>query len=353
MTTDILLDFPALSEEDVRAALEAWLATSPRWVPQDLMERIELRSWTTHRACSFALTSLVETREQLTAHRSHAGQAPNLPDPLAEATPLQLPVPETWSDTTHDFPCYSKGQVVECANCSGGGRHVCAACGGDGTVTRTRTVSSGIGENRTTRRESYTVTCSNCDGSGRVRCAVCVGTGELWAFPITRVGRRVLSSQGCYDRTALPDALLKRGEVEETLLAPGGLGPELDGFSPALRQRIVEDVEKQLQRQAGARLLVQRIDLRWLPVTELRYALASPLGKQRPAAPAQVTSAAKQPKPAAAGTSGILWLYGEERSVHAPELQTAPSWFVALVCVAALLLGIAILAGIVAISLAR
>ncbi|XP_070536453.1 protein SSUH2 homolog [Ptychodera flava] len=212
-------------------------------------------------------------------------------------------VPHT--STVHG--CHRCGSLgfVQCGRCYGRGRVRCSSCGGDGW--RTTGYTDHNGHYRSRRESCYSCggsgrkICWRCGGDGRVTCPTCDGYCQLRWFIRLKVQFDNNLSDYILEKSDLPDELIRDvGGVilfEQTLpfVWPISCYPVAEINDNSLR--IVNHHRSSWQDR---RKLHQRQRLRAVPVSEAHYNWKD--------------------------VSTRFWVYGNERSVYAPDYPHQCCW---------------------------
>ncbi|XP_070536454.1 protein SSUH2 homolog [Ptychodera flava] len=269
-------------------------------------------------ALHYELETFTEARSTSRVHEPHYGgpvdgpmngiapgpwQIDVQPDGLFSNHTKFTEVPHT--STVHGcHRCYSRG-FIRCGRCYGRGRVRCSWCRGSGR--RTKRVRDGNG-----RYKSVRVSCTSCGGRGRKRCMRCGGDGRVtcptcrgYCFLrwFIRLKVQFVNNLSDYilEKSDLPDELIRDvGGVilfEQTLpyVWPISCYPVADINANSLR--IVTHHRNSWQDR---RKLQQRQRLRAVPVSEAHYNWKD--------------------------VSTRFWVYGNERSVYAPDYPHQCCW---------------------------
>jgi len=219
---------------------------------------------------------------------------PTVPQRTFQDATLDIPVPHTES-LKKCFHCLGHCQI-RCHQCCGRGRLKCAACNGSGRKTKSKQVE----------------TCSACFGTGRSRCKICVGHGEIDCTICEAVGQlklfvRLTVTWSAHDgdhiveKTALPKEFVAgaQGSIlfqEEDLLVP----PITDFCEESISVGSQGLILRHSEQWKNERILRQRHNIRWIPVSEVRYVYKS--------------------------NFSTYWVYGLDQQAHSPDYPAKLLW---------------------------
>lgn len=206
------MELSTITLEEARLILDAWVRQS-RWLHRGVVARMEVTSFRHVGAHHITFEQFHESRGLSAAMRPYAGGPVDGPEngappdpwavPFSDTTdfePVTLASPLPHSSSVHRCDrCDGEGRHtceqcngdrrVACPTCGGGGRvscgcsgghNTCSSCGGSGTHTETRTITSTESDGSTSvRTEVATSSCGSCGGVGRLVCGRCGGAGDL------------------------------------------------------------------------------------------------------------------------------------------------------------------------------
>jgi hypothetical protein len=303
----------ALAEEDVQAIINAW--NDRRWFRiQYLGDKIFIDEIVPQSSYNVRLRTHYEERsvQQVTVAFlggpvDEVGMPPGPWD-------VAVRPPKDFEERTEDIAIPHTDRVAVCPKCAGQGDVQCSACAGSGRVNCSMCGGRGYRERQEMRaghdahghpghqimtvRDSCTclngrVTCGSCSGNGRNVCPTCSGSARVKTFDQLTVRFRSEELAATLDATDLPDRLVARASGElavdeqaERIARFPETTPEVDRRAKELldKSQGVDEREVRIRRQ---HLRVERVSIH-----EVRYMYA--------------------------GVSHRLWIYGNERRIHAP-----------------------------------
>ncbi|XP_013400639.1 protein SSUH2 homolog isoform X2 [Lingula anatina] len=225
-------------------------------------------------------------------------QIPCEPQQLFLTHTKYLKVPHT-SDIIPCFRCQRRGWL-RCGRCRGRGQVRCNSCGGDGRKRVYR------------QKEWQDVRCGSCGGDGRKRCLTCGGDGRVTCSKCK--GYRDLER---YVKLAviftnhIEDYILEETDMPDELVRDVGgiiifeqvlpqVWPVTQYPVPQINQNSVALVEKHSRAFPNERQLMQKQELRAVPVSEVNYTWKE--------------------------VNTRFWVYGNERQVYAPDYPQQCCW---------------------------
>jgi hypothetical protein len=300
-----------MTEADLRHVLNLW-SRAGFFRPGRLGDRMVIRSLTSAGCQTVRLNSQYERRTVARVHVPDDG-AP-LDDVGRPPSPWEVPVraPADFQDHTCRLPlphtehvgicpeCRGSGDVT-CSRCHGRGEVDCSSCNGRGYTESSHFVS-GHGPNDAghweTRRDNCPwcrwgrVRCNSCNGSGSVECDDCKGRGRVKFFDQLTVKFHVARAAEAVGGAGLPAKLTlrSRGRVVHDEQAPRIEDmPPLEA-APQARELLAES---HAADEGDTRLLFQRLHIEEVPVHAVVYSCGGSRERR-------------------------LWIYGDDRKVHAP-----------------------------------
>ncbi|XP_072020919.1 LOW QUALITY PROTEIN: protein SSUH2 homolog [Amphiura filiformis] len=302
----------SLSEDDVRQAILTFVDRHCCYGSKPAKE-MRFSSITPSSALHYQLETYTEGRHTRRAHRPyiggfvdgpHCGRAPAPWEIECHTTQMYQnqtqikEVPHTSAIQTC-FKCCGRG-FLRCGRCYGRGTVRCGSCGGDGRrrvrvgdhyETRSCFSCGGRGRKR----------CHRCGGDGRVTCHVCDGYRNLRHFIELVVKFTNHLSDYILEGTDMPDELIR--DVSGQVIFEQSL-PYVWPISHYPVQQINENSIRIVNAHRVAwpneRLLMQRQNLRSVPVSEVAYTWKD--------------------------VNTRFWVYGFEHEVHAPDYPHQCCW---------------------------
>ncbi len=222
------MELSTITLEQARSILDAW-ARQSRWLNRDVAKGMDVTSFRHVGAHHIRFEQFHERRSVSAAARPHRGGSVDGPENGAPPDPWAVPFPDTadFEDATLACPLPHTSSVHRCDRCDGEGRHTCEhcngeqrvtcptcagrgrvscgcvngrntcpSCGGSGTHTETRTITTTEPDGSTSvRTETATSSCGSCSGSGQILCGRCGGASDLPCSVCGTCGR--VTCPGC------------------------------------------------------------------------------------------------------------------------------------------------------------
>jgi hypothetical protein len=232
--------------------------------------------------------------------------------------PWDLPVrrPTDFEDRTENVPIPHTEHISMCPGCAGVGRTACSTCAGSGRMNCPKCQGKGFIERQEmnpvknsdgsvvqkamTVRDNCTcmngmVVCSGCAGNGRVTCHTCTGSGKVKVFQNVTIRFHAANKTEVHDYTDVPDNLVRQAGGEVVV---DTRSPRIDTPAP-VEADVDAHIDKLLRsahsiNEGTTKILFEALHVERVGIHEVHYRYA--------------------------GAGHRLWVYGNERRIHAPKL---------------------------------
>jgi hypothetical protein len=305
-----------ISTDEIRTILNKWCQEG-FFRLRRLGDRIELKEIAPLSCVTIKLTTQYEDRQiEDTYEPYHGGPIDDTGRPPA-LWQMRIETPQNFENRTDKFVvphtdkvggcpgCGASGRVT-CSTCNGFGKVNCTWCHGSGYRTTTRSVTTtnpqgGTSTNFETVQEHCTscfmgsVNCTWCHGSGHVTCKDCAGTGKVKFFKQLVATFRYVPADEVVKTGGLPDTLALKAHGEVLIDKSADRINGCDPITPQVDKTIADLLEGS-HREEGpeTRLHFQQLHVEQVPAFEVTYTYRSDKVRR-------------------------LWVFGQEKKVHAPE----------------------------------
>jgi hypothetical protein len=189
------------------------------------------------------------------------------------------PAPDPWSIVAYSPPFFEEGQVslsvphtscvTACHMCNATGRTQCVKCNGQGKVACTSCTPGTFCQYcRNTNQRS----CYKCEGVCTLKCKTCKGRGQLKCFIELTISWVNHVDEYVYNRTDLPDDLVKKVSGEEAVHEEmPKVWPILNFIENSVNSASQSLVEKHDMITATEKIIRQRHVIRIVPVGQVFY----------------------------------------------------------------------------------
>ncbi|CAG5122731.1 unnamed protein product, partial [Candidula unifasciata] len=261
-------------------------------------------------AFHYTLETFAEGRTTKRASQPYRGEGLVVTGPAPAPWDIQVQPPQMFKTSSVDIEIPNTASVEPCDNCGARGFKTCFQCLGTGKIKCSvchgtgREHHHGHGDHHHGHGEHHHRHCSSCQhgfkicfscsGSGQHVCHKCQSRGNLRVFIMLTITWTNHVEDHIVERTALPSALIRnvRGQTafEETSTRVWPINhfpeQEINSASSSL-------VSKHASQFTCERILMQRHNLRIVPVTQVFYSYKN--------------------------HNSTFFVYGDEHKVHAPD----------------------------------